>query len=175
MNSDGALNDISYGVFVVTSAAEGKINGMIANSVFQVTAQPPKIAAAINKNSLSHEYILKSGRFCAQPLAEGTSLPFLGIFGFRTGRTFNKFEKVKYKLTQTGLPVVLENTLAALEVKVDQVIDLGTHSMFIGTLTDSEVLKDNIKPLTYDYYKCVLRGKTPRGATTFREDKEKKL
>ena len=167
-----ALADISYGVFIVTSACEGKINGMIANSVFQVTAQPPKIAIAVNKEALSHEYILKSGKFCVQPVREGANLPFIGIFGFRTGRTFNKFENVQHKLSQSGLPVVTENTLAALEVKTEQVIDLGTHTMFIGQVTDSEVLTDGAKPLTYDYYQCVLRGKTPRGATTFKEKKE---
>ena len=92
-----ALSDISYGVFIVTSACERKINGMIANSVFQVTAQPPKIAIAVNKEALSHEYILKSGRFCVQPVREGADLPFIGIFGFRTGRTFNKFELSKIR------------------------------------------------------------------------------
>lgn len=170
-----ALADISYGVFIVTSSLDGKINGMIANSVFQVTAQPPKIAIAVNKEALSHEYIIKSGKFCVQPLMEGATLPFVGIFGFRTGKNFNKFEKVQYKLTQDGLPVVLENTLAALEVKTEQVIDLGTHTMFIGPVTGSEVIADNSKPLTYDYYQCVLRGKTPRGATTFKENKEKQI
>lgn len=167
-----ALSDMSYGLFIVSSFCDGKINALIANSVFQVTALPPKLAIAINKESLTHEYIKCSGKFCVQPLKqEGTTLPFIGNFGFRTGRTFNKFEKIDYKLNENGLPIVLENTLAAIEVNVDQMIDLGTHTMFIGPVLNANVISEG-KPLTYDYYQCTLRGKTPKGATTFQEIKQ---
>ena len=97
---------------------------------------------------------------------------FIGNFGFRTGKNYDKFAKVSYKLSAQGLPVVLENTLSWMSVKVNQTIDLGTHTLFIGLVEDTQVIKEG-KPLTYDYYQCVLRGKTPRGATTFKENKEK--
>lgn len=162
-----ALADMSYGLFVVSSLCGEKINALVANSVFQVTAQPPKIAVALNKNALTHEYIECSKKLCIMPIAQGADMMFVGNFGFRTGRNFDKFAKIKYKRSATGLPVVLEHTLCAIEVEVSQIIDLGTHTMFIGPITDTEVLSEG-KPLTYDYYQCVLKGKTPEGATTFK-------
>ena len=172
MIDNRALADMSYGLFIVGAAKDGKINAMIANSVFQVTAEPPKIAIALNKQSLSHDYIKETGLFCVQPIAQGADMLFLGNFGFRTGKNYDKFAKASYKLTSQGLPVVLDNTLSWMAVKVNQTIDLGTHTLFIGLVEDAEIIKEG-KPLTYDYYQCVLRGKTPRGATTFKENKEK--
>ena len=167
-----ALTDITYGLFIVGAREGEKFNAMIANSVFQVTAEPPKIAIALNKNSLTHDYIKATGLFCVQAIAQEADMLFIGNFGFRTGKNYDKFAKVSYKLSAQGLPVVLENTLSWMSVKVNQTIDLGTHTLFIGLVEDTQVIKEG-KPLTYDYYQCVLRGKTPRGATTFKENKEK--
>ena len=167
-----ALTDMTYGLFIVGAREGEKFNAMIANSVFQVTAEPPKIAIALNKNSLTHDYIKATGLFCVQPIAQEADMLFIGNFGFRTGKNYDKFAKVSYKLSAQGLPVVLESTLSWMSVKVNQTIDLGTHTLFIGLVEDTQVIKEG-KPLTYDYYQCVLRGKTPRGATTFKENKEK--
>lgn len=167
-----ALTDMTYGLFIIGAKKDEKFNAMIANSVFQVTAEPPKIAIALNKNSLTHDYIKATGLFCIQPIAQGADMLFLGNFGFRTGKNYDKFAKVSYRLNAQGLPIVLENTLSWMSVKVGQTIDLGTHTLFIGLVEDTEIIKEG-KPLTYDYYQGVLRGKTPRGATTFKENKEK--
>ena len=167
-----ALADMTYGLFIVGAKKDEKFNAMIANSVFQVTAEPPKIAIALNKNSLTHDYIKATGFFCVQPIAQGADMLFLGNFGFRTGKNYDKFAKVSYELSAQGLPIVLDNTLSWMSVKVNQTIDLGTHTMFIGLAQESRLIKEG-KPLTYDYYQSVLRGKTPRGATTFKENKEK--
>lgn len=169
MLDNKALADLSYGLFIVSGVKEGKFNGLIANSVFQVTAEPPQLAIALNNNSLTCEYIKASGKFCVQPLMQSVQMPFIGIFGFRSGRTFDKFSKVKYKVNDCGLPVVTENVLAVISVNVKQSINLGTHTMFIGPITGTEVLCEDCKPLTYDYYQTVLKGKTPKGATTFKD------
>lgn len=169
MIDNKALADLSYGLFIVSSVKEGKFNGLIANSVFQVTAIPAQLAVALNKNSLTHEYIMSSGKFCVQPLMETVEMPFIGIFGFRSGRDFDKFSKVEYRVNEFGLPIVAQNTLAVLSVDVKQSIDLGTHTMFIGPISSAEVLCEECKPLTYDYYQNVLKGKTPKGATTFKD------
>lgn len=163
-----ALADMTYGLFIVGAKKEEKFNAMIANSVFQVTAEPPKIAIALNKQSLTHDYIKETGLFCVQPIAQEANMLFLGNFGFRTGKNYDKFAKVSYKLSSQGLPIVLENTLSWMSVKVNQTIDLGTHTMFIGPVQDTQIIKEG-QPLTYTYYQMVLRGKTPRGATTFKE------
>ena len=107
--------------------------------------------------------------FGFQPIRETAKMPFRGIFVFRGGGVYNKFSKVQYKVNGKGWPAVTENTLAVLSVEVKQSIDLGTHTMFIGPIQEAEVLCDACKPLTYDYYQTVLKGKTPKGATTFKE------
>jgi len=164
-----ALSDITYGLYIVGANSDGKPNAMIANSVLQVSANPVKLAACINKNCLTHDYIMKSRMFCAQAIKQGADLLFIGNYGFRAGRDFDKFARYKYRLTQNNLPAVLENTLDIFEVKVDTVVDLGTHTFFAGPLLSAEIL-DEGEPLTYAYYHTVLRGKTPRGATTFKEN-----
>lgn len=98
------LNYITYGLYIVTSVDGEKKNGMIVNTVFQVTAEPARMAISVNKQSLTHEMILKSRVFAAMPLEQNTPLPFIGTFGFRTGRTFDKFAKVPYKTGFWAVP-----------------------------------------------------------------------
>ncbi len=167
MIDSAVLADLTYGLFIIGSKDGEKFNAMIANSVFQVTAEPPKIAIALNKDSLTHDYIKKSGLFCVQAVAQGADMLFIGNFGFRTGKNYNKFAKVSYKLSAQGLPIVLDNTLFWMAAKIEKTIDLGTHTMFIGLVEEANLIKEG-KPLTYDFYQGVLRGKTPRGATTFK-------
>jgi flavin reductase (DIM6/NTAB) family NADH-FMN oxidoreductase RutF len=166
-----AFFDMSYGLYILGSFEGNKLNAMIANSVVQVTADPAMIAVSINKDALTHDYVKKSGYFSVQPIKESADMMFIGNFGFRTGRDFDKFAKYKYKTTQSKLPVVLEQTLDVFEVKTENIIDLGTHTMFIGKVISDEVLEEG-KALTYSYYQTVLRGKTPRGATTYKEEKK---
>ncbi|MCX5783088.1 MAG: flavin reductase family protein [Elusimicrobia bacterium] len=162
-----ALSDLSYGLYVVSSFDGEKLNGQLANSVFQVTAEPAKMAAVIHKNNLTHEYISKSGVYSVSALAEGAPMTFIGLFGFKSGRQADKFSQVKFKKGASGAPLVLEHTLSAFEVKVTQSVDVGTHTIFIGEILSGEILADG-KPLTYEYYQRVMRGKTPRNATTYK-------
>jgi ferric-chelate reductase [NAD(P)H] len=159
------LNYITYGLYIVTSVDGEKKNGLIVNTVFQVTAQPAQVAISVNKNSLTHDIIMKSRIFAAMPLEQETSLPFIGIFGFRSGRTFDKFAKVPYKTGFLGCPIVTDHTLSYMEVEVNSTVDLGTHTLFIGEVKDAGVLKEQGQALTYDYYHHVIKGKTPAGAT----------
>ncbi|MDR1123945.1 MAG: flavin reductase family protein [Elusimicrobiota bacterium] len=164
----GAFDDISYGLYIVGAHnGAGKANAMIANSVFQVTARPCKIAACINKDALTHEYIKACGRFSVQPVKEGADMAFIGNWGFRTGRNFDKFAKYKYELSASGMPCVRENTLDFFEARVLQTLDLGTHTMFVGEVETARVMQVG-RPLTYAYYKQIMRGLTPRGATTYK-------
>ena len=161
-----SLSYITYGLYIVTSVDGDKKNGLIVNTVFQVTAEPARVAISVNKNSLTHEYILKSGVFAAMPLAQSTTLPFIGIFGFRTGRNFDKFANVPYKMGPSGCPIVLKDTLSYMEVKVFNTVDMGTHTLFIGDVTGADILCcEHGVPLTYEYYHTVIKGKTPKGAT----------
>ena len=158
------LNYITYGLYIVTSVDGEKKNGLIVNTVFQVTAQPAQVAISVNKNSLTHDIITKSRVFAAMPLEQESTLPFIGIFGFRSGKTFDKFSKVPYKTGFLGCPIVTEHTLSYMEVEVNNTVDLGTHTLFIGEVKDAGALKQG-QALTYDYYHHVIKGKTPAGAT----------
>ena len=79
------FRDLSYGLYIVTSSSEGRLNGQVVNTVIQVTSDPPRVAVIINKKNLTHEFILKSNVFSATVLEESTPMTFLGPFGFRSG------------------------------------------------------------------------------------------
>jgi len=167
-----ALFKISYGLYLITSRKGEKVNGQTANALVQVTAEPPAIAIGINKNNLTHEYIRESKVFAVSILSQDTPLNFIGQFGFKSGRDINKFEQVQYKSGKTGAPVILDNTLAYLEAKVIRDMDVGTHTVFVGEIVESEVLKDG-EPMTYAYYHLVKRGTTPKTAPTYRKEETK--
>ena len=161
-----ALHKISYGLYIVCSKNNDKINGQIVNTLFQVTANPPKIAVSINKKNLTHEYIENSKYFTASILSEETPLKFIGRFGFKSGRDIDKFEDIKYHLNKQGIPIIIDYTLAYIEVKVLDSIDAGTHTIFIGKVEDAEILNEN-SPMTYEYYHKVKGGYSPKTAPTY--------
>lgn len=142
------------------------MNGQIVNTVIQVTSDPARAAVIVNKQNLTHEFILKSGLFGVSVLDESAPMTFLGPFGFRSGRDVDKLSKVNYKIGITGCPLVLEHALSVLEAKVIDQIDLGTHTIFIGDTVNAEVLKEG-RPLTYRYYQEFLKGKAPATAPTY--------
>jgi len=166
-----ALYKLGYGLYVVCSRKGNKLNGQIANTVFQVTSEPPTIAVSINKNNLTHDFIKESKVFTASVLSQDTPLSFIGHFGFKSGRDMDKFEGINYKIGETGAPVVIDNTVAYFEAKVTQEVDVGTHTIFIGELVGADVLREG-EPMTYAYYHQVKRGTTPKTAPSYIEEKK---
>lgn len=163
-----ALFKISYGLYIVSSVKEKKFAGQIANTVFQVTSEPPKIAVCLNKKNTTHDFVKDSKFFSVSVLEKETPLQFIGRFGFRNSRDFDKFESVNFKIGKTGAPIVLEHAVAYLEVEVEKECDVGTHTLFIGRVVDAEVLK-NVEVMTYEYYHYVKKGKAPKTATVYIE------
>jgi len=161
-----AFENLSYGLYIVTSRNDNRLNGQIVNTVIQVTSEPARMAVIINKKNLTHEYISKSQLFGVSVLEETAPLTFFGPFGFRSGRDYDKLSKVQYKEGTTGCPLVTQNTLSILEARVIEQIDVGTHTVFIGDVVDSEVLKEG-KPLTYLYYRENLKGKSSPNSPTY--------
>ncbi len=160
------FRDLSYGLYIVTSRDNDKLNGQIINTAIQVTSDPVRVAVIINKKNLTHELITNSGTFTVSVLEESTPLTFIGPFGFKSGRDIDKFAKVKYKIGTTGAPLVIEHALSVLEAKVIDQVDLGSHTLFVGEVVSSEVIKEG-RPLTYQYYHENLKGKSPPNAPTF--------
>lgn len=165
-----ALHKLGYGLYVVTSRKGEKLNGQIANTVFQITSEPPTIAVSINKNNLTHQFIKESKVFAASALCQRTPLSFIGRFGFKSGRDIDKLKGIDYKIGETGAPVVIENAVAYLEAKVTKEVDMGTHTIFIGEVVNADVLTEE-ECMTYEYYHKVKRGTTPKTAPSFIEGK----
>ena len=162
----GVFRDLSYGLYLVASMDKDRFNGQVINTLIQVTSEPPRVAVIINKKNFTHELILKSKIFSASILEESTPMTFLGPFGFRSGRDISKLEKVAFRKGITGCPLITEHALSVLEAKVTDQVDLGTHTVFIGDVVSSEVLKEGT-PITYQYYHEVLKGKSPPNAPTY--------
>jgi len=160
------LHNISYGMFIVSSHKDGAFNGQIANTVFQITSVPVTIAISINKKNLTHEYIEASRRFSVSILEEDTPLPFIGKFGFKSGSQEDKFKDTNFKVLESGCPAVIEHSIGYIEAEVISCFDCGTHTLFIGCMKDSAILKEG-RPMTYDYYHNVKKGTTPSKAPTF--------
>ena len=161
-----ALHKIGYGLYVVTSRKGGNFNGQIANTIFQITSEPATIAASINKQNFTHEFIRESSVLAVSMLSKNTPLKFIGHFGFRSGRDIDKFKGISYKVGRTGAPIVLDHAVAYLEVGVIEEVDAGTHTIFIGKLVDAEILTSE-EPMTYAYYHEIKRGVTPKAAPTY--------
>ena len=160
------LHKISYGIYVICSKNKEKINGQIANALFQVTAEPPTIAVSINKQNLTNEYIKKSKCFTVSILSEEAPMNFIGNFGFKSGRDINKFTDVKYKLGKSKAPIVLDYAIACIEAIVIDSINVGSHDIFVGEVEDTELISED-KPMTYDYYHNVKGGYSPKTAPTY--------
>jgi flavin reductase (DIM6/NTAB) family NADH-FMN oxidoreductase RutF len=162
-----AFRDLSYGLYIVTSRDQGRFNGQVVNTVIQVTSDPPRIAVIINRQNLTHSFIASSRVFGVSVLEQDAPLPYFGPFGFRSGREIDKLAKVPYKAgAATGCPLLTEHVLSVMEARVADSIDLGSHTIFVGDVLGSEVLKSG-RPLLYHYYHENLKGRSPKNAPTF--------
>ena len=161
------LFNISYGLYVVSSKKGDKINGQLANTVFQITPQPATIAISIAKQNLTHKFIEESKIFTVSIISDKWNMIDVGRFGFRSGRDIDKFADYNYKIGKNGAPIVLNKTVGYIECEVLKSLDAGSHTIFLGEVTEAENLSE-LNPMTYDYYHKVLRGKEPKNAPTFR-------
>jgi len=146
-----ALYRISYGLYIITAHAEGKDNGQCANTCFQITSEPAKIAIGINKQNYTHELIQKSGKFGVSVLSQ-TGHDYARGFGYRTGRTVNKFEGLAVHRGESGV-LLLDDVLVTMEATVTGQLDSGTHTLFLGDVTGGEILQEG-DPMTYAFFRA---------------------
>jgi flavin reductase (DIM6/NTAB) family NADH-FMN oxidoreductase RutF len=161
-----ALNTITYGLYVVTAREGEKRNGCIVNTVVQVAGEPCQVSVSVSKANLTHDFIVRTGQFAVSVLEQDTPLQFIGTFGFRSGRDYDKFAHAGYRDGLNGCPLLTENTLSTIEGKVRTAVDCGSHTTFFADVVTSQVVKTG-KPLTYEYYHTVKGGKTGRNAPTY--------
>lgn len=163
-----AFNKLQYGVYIVSAGSEKEYGGQVANCVVQLTANPACMGISINKENHTHGLIEKSQKVGVSIMDIDTPFTFIGPFGFRSGRDFNKLENAEHIITENNVPIVTEHVNAWFEGNVINTVDLGTHSLFIVEVTEAKTLS-NKKSMTYAYYHEVLKGKTHKNAPTFRE------
>lgn len=162
-----ALSKVTYGLYIVSSGDKNRGNGYISNSVFQVSATPPLFAACCNKNNYTAGMIEKHGHFSVSVLSESTKTEIFSNFGYKSGKDFDKFEGMDIKYGITGAPIVLNNSTAYLECRLIQKVDVGTHWLFIGELSDAQLLDETSKPITYTNYRETRNLFAPPKAPTY--------
>ena len=160
-NDMTALFKIGYGLYVVTSNDGKKDNGLIVNTVAQVTSQPNRIAVTINKMNYSHHVIEQTGIMNLNILSEEAPFSVFENFGFQSGRTADKFAGETLTRSDNGLVMLRKYVNAVMSLKVIQHIDLGTHGMFICDVTEARVIS-NAPSMTYAFYHAHVK---PQPAT----------
>ena len=170
-----AMFKLSYGLFVLTTKFFNKDNGCIINTAIQAASEPNQISICVNKANLTHDMIMQSKEFTVSVISEKADFSLFKRFGFASGKDVDKFEGFEGSIKRgaNGIYYVTEGTNAYISVKVEKTQDLGSHTMFVGTITDMEVLSD-APSATYAYYfenikpKPEAVGTTPKGETIWR-------
>lgn len=158
------LFDITYGLYIVTTHADGRDNGCISNTLVQVTDSPKQVSVCLNKTNLTTEMIRKSGVFTASILSQDADFSLVKRFGFQSGRDTDKFKDFTSCIrVENGTMAITEGTNAFISVKVTRTIDLGSHLMFIGEVTQMEELS-SVPSASYSYYQEHIKPKPEKPA-----------
>lgn len=167
-----AMFKLSYGLFLLTARENKKDNGCIINTALQVTAAPNQIGMCVNKRNLTHDMIFRTKKFNLSVLSEAAEFSLFERFGFHSGRDTDKFADFRAcRRAENGILYLTEGTNAYLSIAVSKLVDLDTHTMFIGPVTGMEVLS-GARSATYDYYfahiKPKLQETAAQGKTVWR-------
>lgn len=168
--NEQALYNLTYGLFVLTVKNEEKDNGCIINTVMQVTDVPNRVAVAVNKKNYTHECLLKTRKCNISILSEAADFEIFKRFGFVSGRDKDKFADYAHvERSSNGIYYVTEGSNAYISATVSDMVDLGTHTLFIADVEDMEVLND--KPaVTYAYYHAHIKPKPQKKSGTDRKE-----
>lgn len=150
-NNMKALFHIGYGLYVVTSNDGKKDNGLVVNTVVQVTSNPTRVAVTINKDNYSHDIIKMTGSMNVNCLTVDAPFRVFEAFGFVSGRNVDKFANCEPMRSENGLVILPRYINAYMSLKVWQYVDLGSHGMFICDVTEADVVSDK-ETMTYSYY-----------------------
>ncbi|MBE6960623.1 MAG: MBL fold metallo-hydrolase [Ruminococcaceae bacterium] len=157
-NDLSALFNIGYGLYVVTSNDGTKDNGLIVNTVSQVTSTPNRVAVTINKQNYSHHVIKQTGVMNVNCLDVSAPFSVFQNFGFQSGRTVDKFQGIDVLRSDNGLRFLPRHINSFMSLKVESYVDLGTHGMFICSVTEARVISDK-ETMTYTYYQNNVKPK----------------
>ena len=157
-NDLSALFNIGYGLYVVTSNDGQKDNGLIVNTVTQVTNTPNRVAVCINKQNYSHHVIKQTGKMNLNCLDVSAPFAVFENFGFHSGRTVDKFQGIEELRSDNGLRFLPRNINSFMSLDVESYVDLDTHGMFICSISEARVMSDK-ETMTYTYYQSNVKPK----------------
>ena len=162
------LNDISYGMFVITTKKDDKNIGCFINTVMQITSKNPVIAISLNKENYTNKILKQTKKCVISILSEKTSPDVISKFGYFSSKNIDKFENRNYQNID-NLPVILEDVCGYMIGEVINTIDVETHDIFLIRIQKTKKISDEI-PMTYKYYHEKLKGKAPKKAPTYQEE-----
>ena len=145
-----AIFKLTYGLFVLSAKDGEKDNACIINTALQVTSNPLQVSVTVNKANFTHDMIMKTGEFNLSILSQDTPFEVFQHFGMQSGRDVNKFEGDVLR-TDNGIAYIGGVSNAVNSVKVNKTLDVGTHTIFVGEVTEEHVLSD-VPSVTYQYY-----------------------
>lgn len=161
-----ALFNIGYGLYIVTAKEGDKDNGCIVNAVTQLTDKKLRVAVAINKANLTHDMIKRTGVMNVNCLTEETPFAIFEYFGFQSGRNVDKFVSPNLHRSDNGLVIQPDYSNSFFSLKIEQEVDLDSHTLFICEVTEAKVLSD--KPtMTYAYYHKNVKPKPQKKSKGF--------
>lgn len=170
-----AFHAMSYGLYLITTldgeGAAARPVGCVVNTFQQVTSKPPRVSVAINKDNHTAVCLQKTRRFAATVLAKSATMDLIGAFGFRSSAEEDKFAGFAAAYDEAGIPYVAEQCAARFSVEVRDIVDVGTHLLFIGDVVEASV-ESAEEPMTYAYYHQVKGGKTPPKASSYDASEE---
>lgn len=164
--------DISYGMYVVSTTFNGQNVGCIANTFCQITSEDMIVSISLNKNNWTNKALKDTKSFALSIISENTNPDVIKKFGFYSSKDMDKFSEFEHD-TISGLPVLKESTNGYFICEVFNVVDCGTHDIFLAKVSNCERL-NNFPPMTYSYYHKVVKGKAPKNAPTYIEEKIEK-
>lgn len=154
-----AMYKLSYGLFVLTTNANGRDNGCIINTAIQAASEPNQLSICVNKANFTHDMIKESGKFTVSVLSQQADFEIFRRFGFQSGKNVDKFDGFSdVTRGENGIYRVTCGTNAFISADVEKMQDLGSHTMFIGEIRDMDVLSD-IPSATYEYYQSNIKPK----------------
>lgn len=158
------FRNLSYGVYVVSTLDGSRPTGCVANSIMQITSSPATIAVSMNHDNYTNSCMDACQKFAVSILSEQSAPSLIGQFGFQSGREVNKFDGISYE-EKEGLPV-LTDSCGYMVCKIIGKMETSTHTIFLGEVTDGDVL-GSAPAMTYAYYHNVVKGKSPKNAPTY--------
>lgn len=171
--TEDIFGTLTYGMYAIGVKDGERVSACIVNTVVQVANNPAVVSVSMNHNNFSNECIRKTGLFSVSVLSEDTSGAVIGALGFSSGRNGDKMKNVNYRVLAEGVPVVRENICCWFLCKVVGSVETRTHTVFLAeVIAGSDSVKG--KPMTYEYYHRVIKGRAPKNAPTYREEKPKK-